>query len=319
MSNRPCNRTREARARSLIPALMLVGALLTVAACSSSATAAARSADPTSAATQTPAPSATGPTDIGPQAAAVGAHPLQSNSTATLDARVVVARSTVAVLCYHQIQPSTKKGSRWTASITTPTSRFADHIRALKKAGYHAITPEQLSSHLVNGTELPAKPVLITFDDGTRPQWTVAGPILRKAGYTATYFLMTVVLNKGGWLRDSDLRAMRTAGMTIGSHTWDHHDVRHYSAKDWKVQLRGSMATLAKATGEPVTTLAYPYGAWNKAALGPVAKSGITLAFQLTDKPVDPKAPLLTQRRLLVLGAWSGEDLLRHLRAAFPR
>jgi peptidoglycan/xylan/chitin deacetylase (PgdA/CDA1 family) len=223
------------------------------------------------------------------------------------------------VLCYHRIRDVTDKDGPVSRSFTTPPATFADQISALKKAGYRTITPDQLRAHLLTGATLPAKSVLLTFDDGSKGQWTAAGPVLKKAGYVATYFVMTVVLGKPDWLTDADLRAMRAAGMTIGSHTWDHHDVRDYTAADWTVQLDGSLARLAKASGGPVTTFAYPYGAWNDAALAPIAARHVGLAFQLPDKPVSPQAPLLTQRRMLVDGRWSGAALLAHLRTAFPK
>lgn len=258
----------------------------------------------------------------GPQASA-GTSPTSPTPTASPTPAVsnaqIIARSTVPVLCYHQISTPTSSDGAYAASITISPKLFTEQLTALRKAGYHSISPQQLRAHLLTGAALPAKPVLLTFDDGTRPQWTVAGPILAKEGFIATFFPMTVVLNKDGWLRDSDLRAMHAAGMTIGSHTWDHQDVREYTKKDWKVQLGGSLHTLSSVIGAPVTTFAYPYGAWNDKALAPVAAHGVELAFQLTDKPISETAPLLTQRRLLMTSSMSGRELLDLISERFPQ
>lgn len=295
----PC---RRAVGRTAAALLLLLG----LAACSTSTGTEAQSSAPaTSATASAPQPSAS--TTSTPTA------------TPTATNAEIIARSTVPVLCYHQIRTTDASDGAYAASITISPKLFTEQLTALRKAGYHSITPQQLRAHLLTGAALPAKPVLLTFDDGTRPQWTVAGPILAKEGFTATFFPMTVVLNKDGWLRDSDLRAMHAAGMMIGSHTWDHHDVREYTKKDWKVQLAGSLDTLSTAIGAPVTTFAYPYGAWNDKALAPVAANGVTIAFQLTDKPISQTAPLLTQRRLLMTSSMSGKELLDQIAETFPQ
>ncbi len=58
---------------------------------------------------------------------------------------------------------------------------------------------------------------------------------------------------------------------------------------------------------------AYPYGAWNHAALAHVAAAGYRSAYQLADRKPDPIAPALTLRRDLVNSTWTGPDLIKHL------
>ena len=65
--------------------------------------------------------------------------------------------------------------------------------------------------------------MLVSFDDASGGQYTDALPILQRLGVPATFFVMTVVLDRPNWLSRDELRELDAAGMTIASHTWDHH------------------------------------------------------------------------------------------------
>jgi peptidoglycan/xylan/chitin deacetylase (PgdA/CDA1 family) len=98
---------------------------------------------------------------------------------------------------------------------------------------------------------LPHKPVLLTFDDGSAGQYTRALPLLRRHHFVATFFVMTVALDKPGWLSRAEVRALDHAGMTIAAHTWDHHPVTQYTAADWPRQLIEPRDELAGIVGHP--------------------------------------------------------------------
>lgn len=103
--------------------------------------------------------------------------------------------------------------------------------------------------------------------------------------------------------------------MTIGVHTWDHHPVTTYTGADWARQLQQPKTQLEQIVGHELNLFAYPYGAWTAAALPHVQQAGYRAAFQLSDTPVDPQHPLLTQRRILISSSWSEQDLLTRLTA----
>ena len=104
--------------------------------------------------------------------------------------------------------------------------------------------------------------------------------------------------------------------MTIASHTWDHHPVTTYGASDWATQLEKPRDRLAAIVGHDVDLFAYPYGAWNRAALPHVQAAGYRAAFQLTEEPADAEHPLLTVRRVLTLPTWDVPTLLTRLAAS---
>ena len=180
--------------------------------------------------------------------------------TPRTDLAAVAARARIPVLCYHQIRtPTSADGPDARTYIVRP-SVFAAQMRALDRAGYTTITGDQLVEHLARGTPLPRKPVLLTFDDASAGQYTHALPVLRRHHFMATFFIMTVVLGKPGWLTRGQVRALDRAGMTIGAHTWDHKPVPQYTGADWNTEITAPTRDLQRLVGHPIRLFAYPFG-----------------------------------------------------------
>ncbi|MCW2811986.1 MAG: icaB, partial [Friedmanniella sp.] len=224
--------------------------------------------------------------------------------------------ATVPVLCWHQLRDWTSADGEYARTLLIcPPQRFRAQLDALGEDGWNTISADHYLDHLTTGATLPPKPILLSFDDSQGSQITEGLPQLRARKMTATFFAMTVVLGKRGWFTQRDLKRLDDAGMTVAAHTWDHHRVDQYRGQDWSRQLRQPRELLEKIIGKPVQHFAYPYGAWNRAALPHVAAAGYQTAFQLADRKPDAKRPLLTLRRDLVTSTWSGHQLLAHLRS----
>ncbi|GAB49920.1 polysaccharide deacetylase family protein [Mobilicoccus pelagius] len=247
----------------------------------------------------------------GPSATGGSASPTTSSAVAEASPKDVIARATVPVLCYHQVRPWTSSDSSYTKTqLVIPPEKHREHLDAIKNAGYTTITPDQYHAHLTQGVELPAKPVILSYDDGKDNQPEIAFADLTARGMKGTWFIMTVVVGNDGWTTKDQIRQVADAGHVIGCHTWDHHDVRKYGAKDWATQFEEPRALLQKLSGQDVDTFAYPYGAWNTAALPHLQKAGYSTAFQLEEKPIDPDRPLLTLPRALAVSTWTGDEVV---------
>lgn len=228
----------------------------------------------------------------------------------------ILARSTVPVLCFHQIREFRADDSAYARTIITPPAVLTAQLQALRDGGYTPVTAPAVVDHLQFGTALPDRPVLLTFDDGSVTHATAALPVLQQFGFPAAFFPMTVVLDKPDWLSSDQLRELDAAGMTIGAHSWDHQRMDQLTGDQWTEQLDAPAATLAGILGHPVDLLAYPHGMWNQEALPHVATAGYRAAFQLADT-TDPAQPLLTIRRIMPPPTWDGATLLAHLESDF--
>jgi peptidoglycan/xylan/chitin deacetylase (PgdA/CDA1 family) len=231
-------------------------------------------------------------------------------------AQEILARSTVPVLCFHQLRDHRPEDSDYARTIITPPSVFTAQLQTIRDGGYTPVTGEALVDHLEFGTALPAKPVLLTFDDGWGTHYSVGFPELTRFGFAATFFPQTMVLGAQDWLSEDQLRELDRAGMTIGAHTFDHKRVDRLVGDQWRVEIDEPRARLTGILGHPVDLMAYPYGVWSQEALGHVAAAGYRAAFQL-GQAQDPAQPLLTIRRIMPPPTWDGPTLLANLESAF--
>jgi peptidoglycan/xylan/chitin deacetylase (PgdA/CDA1 family) len=225
----------------------------------------------------------------------------------------IAARSTIPVLCYHQVREYTAADGAGSRPLICPPAVLQRQLEGVLEAGMQPVTGEALVDHLQFGTPLAENAVLVSFDDASGGQYTNALPILQRLGVPATFFVMTVVLDRPNWLSRDDLRELDAAGMTIASHTWDHHPVTRYGDTDWSTQLSKPREQLTKIVGRDVELFAYPYGLWNRAALPHVEAAGYRAAFQLTEQPLDAELPLLSVRRVLTLPSWDVPTLLARI------
>ncbi|HET9650089.1 MAG TPA: polysaccharide deacetylase family protein, partial [Microlunatus sp.] len=142
----------------------------------------------------------------------------------------ITARATVPVLCWHQLRNWTPTDGSYARNLLIcPPATFRAQLDALVDAGWTTIGPDQYLAHLTTGAALPDKPVMLTFDDSQATQISEGLPQLHARQMTATFFAMTVVLDKPGWFTRRDLKRLDHAGMTVAAHTWDHHRVDQYT------------------------------------------------------------------------------------------
>jgi peptidoglycan/xylan/chitin deacetylase (PgdA/CDA1 family) len=223
-------------------------------------------------------------------------------------ATVILNRAQVPILCYHQIRDWSPSDSKRAQDYIVPVNNFREQIKLLADNGYHTISPDQLYNYLLKGTPLPSKPVMISFDDTREEQYSIADKELSRYGFKGVYFIMTVSLNRPGYMTRDEVKRLADEGNTIGSHTWNHSNVKNYVAADWVRQVDKPSQQLEEITGKPVNYFAYPFGLWNKQAVEQIKQRGFKAAFQLSEKR-DEEDPRFTIRRMIVPGAWSTTTL----------
>ena len=225
----------------------------------------------------------------------------------TASAPVPTLATRVPILMYHEIAGPAETESR----LAVSPANFAAQLGYLRDAGFTAITAAELSAALAaGGRPLPARPVVLTFDDGYADFHRRAMPLLDQHGFAATLFVTT------GWEQDADMRQSApgrmlnrtqlaeaaTAGIEIGAHTRSHPQLDRLPEPLVREELRTSKRWLEDATGRPVPGLAYPFG-YSSALVRRVAReAGYRYAHAVDNRTAsssaDPFAvPRLTIRR----------------------
>ena len=236
------------------------------------------------------------------------------------DAKSILARKQVPILCYHQVRNWKERDGKVGKDYIVEVQNFKDQIKMLVDSGYHTILPDQLYAYLNTGAALPAKPIMLTFDDTDLDQFTTVNPILKKHGYKAVYFIMTVSIGKKGkfvdYMSSDQIKQLSDEGNVIGSHTYDHKNFKKYVGKDWEEQLDKPTKKLETITGKKITEFAYPFGLWNAEGIPQLKKRGFKMAYQLSTKR-DEKDPLFTIRRIIASGYWSPKTLSNSIKNSF--
>jgi peptidoglycan/xylan/chitin deacetylase (PgdA/CDA1 family) len=181
----------------------------------------------------------------------------------------------VPILVYHHVQQSLPVGSRVERRLTVTVKSFDQQMRYLKDEGYHVITLDTLVDCLRDGSELPAKPVIISFDDGWEDQFEYALPALEKYHYRATFFVVTNFVGARGFFSLPQLQEIRAQGMEIGSHSRSHPhlDKTNNPSLLWD-QIYTSKQILERQLGVAVDEFAYPYGSYNATTASIVRSAG---------------------------------------------
>lgn len=198
----------------------------------------------------------------------------------------------VPILVYHSVGPKTgKKESKMAKHYHIYPETFEAQMEYLKDNGYTPITFNALVDHYLNGTAIPAKSVVLTFDDGWRDQYTYAYPILQKFGFTASFFIISSYPtgNYPAYMSWADIIALDKAGMEIGSHTVHHLNLTKVSPAQVTSELVDSKATIEKEIGHPITTFVYPEYGQNTAVQQAVKSAGYIAARAGWVRPVDGK------------------------------
>lgn len=179
----------------------------------------------------------------------------------------------VPVLNYHQINDEKH------SALTLHVDQFKEQIEYLHNHGYNTITLNQLYDYLQNGSDLPEKPIVITFDDGYVDNYEHALPILKEYNMKATLFMISDAANTPGFVNTAQMHQMESAGFDIQGHTNHHKILTHMDPTELPDAILGGKTSMEGILGEPISYLAYP-GGFNDMLVQYVTKqSGYKMAF----------------------------------------
>jgi peptidoglycan/xylan/chitin deacetylase (PgdA/CDA1 family) len=175
----------------------------------------------------------------------------------------------VPVLMYHYVSSAPEGADTVRRDLSVTPDQFEEHLLFLQQAGYTSISLHDLALALQTGYRLPEKPLVITLDDGYRDNYEVAFPLLQRYDFTATFFLLTSVIDQEhpGYVSWEQVIEMGAAGMEMGAHGYTHVDMRERTVDYLVWQMLGSKEAIEARIGEPVRFFCYPSGKYDEQAM----------------------------------------------------
>lgn len=213
------------------------------------------------------------------------------------------------ILMYHRIGKLKATLPAITLRLTVAPAEFAAQMNWLATHGYHAITQLQAFAALERGASLPAKPVMITFDDGYRDVLGQASPVLERLHMPATEYVITDRMRDPSFLDWGNLFALQQRGFTIGSHTVTHRNLTTLSPAAGFAELLDSRLTLQRHLHHQVPWLAYPEGGVNSTVVALARQAGYVLGVTTEPGTAQSARNPLELHRIEVLDSTSVAEL----------
>ncbi len=234
-------------------------------------------------------------------------------STVTGAATGKPGTAAVPVLMYHVINPP-PAGAPF-PGLYVPADEFAAQMRALKAAGWHAVTMDQLEAYWKRGVPLgPGKPIVLTFDNGYASQYLNAMPILKRLGWVGDENIQLSGLppSQGG-LTDAQVRGLLAAGWELDTQGISHADLIALDAGQLHYQVATARQILRKRYGVPVNWFCYPSGHYNATVIAQVKAAGFVGSTTVIPGWASPGEDPYRLPRLRVLGGTSPSALLQQI------
>lgn len=223
------------------------------------------------------------------------------------------SRAAVPVLMYHVIAPA-PPGAKYAGLWVSPQA-LREQVDALARAGYTAVTLDQVLDGWEGKPTLPPKPVVLTFDDGYLSQGKDAGAILAERGWPGVLYLAWHNLGAPGGITRSRVRQMIRDGWEIGAHTIDHTDLTTLDAAGLRHQVGGSREKIAQAFGVPVNAFCYPAGRFDPAVEDAVREAGFRSATTELPGRASPDQDRFALSRIRVDASDSAASVLARVAA----
>ena len=139
----------------------------------------------------------------------------------------------------------------------------------LAKEGYEGVTLDEVERAWYHGGSLPAKPIVITFDNGYPEQVTFAPKVLSRYGWPGVLFEITEE-----HLRPDEIRPIIEIGWEVDSHSATHPNLTELSGKELEYQVAASRRYLQRKFGVPSDNFCYPSSEYDAATIAAVKEAG---------------------------------------------
>ncbi len=227
------------------------------------------------------------------------------------------ATTAVPILAYHVINVPPPQSSA-SPRLYVPAVDFSMQMAALRAAGWHAVTLDQLRAHWTRGASLgPDKPIVITFDTGYASQSTNALPVLKRIGWVGVENLRVSGLpaSEGG-LTDVQIRGLVAAGWELDTQGLSQPDLTVLSPGQLRSEIAVARQELRSRYGVPVNWFCYPSGRYDATVVAAVRAAGFVGASTVIPGWVGAAGDRFRLPRLDVVGGTSPSALLSQIASA---
>jgi peptidoglycan/xylan/chitin deacetylase (PgdA/CDA1 family) len=198
--------------------------------------------------------------------------------------------------------------------LRVSASKFEDEMRLLRQWEYTTITTTSLVEAITQGSALPPRPIIITFDDANEDTYTTAFPIVQKYGFTGVLYLPYSYIGAPGYLTLGQIKEMMAAGWEVGSHSLSHPDLTILDDAKLRAEIVDSRKRLEALLGDPILTFAYPFGDVSAAAVDYVRFAGYIAAMDAKGFTADQgEGNVFALQREEIRGAEDAKTFIRFL------
>jgi peptidoglycan/xylan/chitin deacetylase (PgdA/CDA1 family) len=180
----------------------------------------------------------------------------------------------------------------WTRSIVCPVLYthevasqviFRRFVTGMLQAGYHPTSLATLDAAMVGTIDPPPKCLVLTFDDSLLSQFLNAVPVLTDDGLPAVFFVLPGFADHvHRYMGPPELQALAEDGFEVELHTCNHPNLPLLARRNlmaFYAELQDCRQQIEDVTGEDVSYVAYPYGAYDATVLDTVARFGFRAGF----------------------------------------
>jgi len=132
--------------------------------------------------------------------------------------------------------------------------------------------------------------IQLSFDDGNASDHDIALPRLLERKLAADFFVLSGRIGQPGSLSADQIRALRDAGMGVGSHGIAHVKWPALAAADLSHELTRSKQDIETILDRPVDLAGIPFGAWDGRVLRALHGAGYRAAYSSDRGAMDPTA-----------------------------
>jgi peptidoglycan/xylan/chitin deacetylase (PgdA/CDA1 family) len=221
----------------------------------------------------------------------------------------------VPILMYHVI--ATPFATSPFPGLYVSPAEFAAQMHALAAAGYEAVTLDHVRSAWLGHAALPAHPIVITFDNGYRTQFTEALPILRRLDWVGVENLQLSGLPRSeGGLTAREVSSLVAAGWELDTQGYSHVDLNDLGPSQLRHEIGAARVALRRRYGVPVNWFCYPSGDYDLAVVEAVQAAGFVGSTTVVPGWARPSDVPYVLPRLRVLGGTTPRELLGQIAAA---